>query len=105
MEEMVAGWAGGRQVGAQTELQTLGVDLKVSDNLPPEAGTRPGAPRMRPRQRHWALGLGRADLEPLDGWEASGLGCGGPGAVINRGGRQGRAERAGTTGLRQGKGC
>ena len=58
MEEMVAGWVGGREVGAQTELQTLGVDLQVSDNLPPEGGTRPGPPRMRPRQRHWALDKG-----------------------------------------------
>ena len=58
LKETVAVWVGGREVGAQTELQTLGVDLRVSDNLPPERRTRPGSPRMRPRQRYWALGLG-----------------------------------------------
>lgn len=59
LKETVAVWVGGREVGAQTELQTLGVDLRVSDNLPPERRTRPGSPRMRPRQRYWALGLGQ----------------------------------------------
>lgn len=38
MEETVAGWVGGREAGAQRELQTLGVDLRVSDNLLPEGG-------------------------------------------------------------------
>ena len=41
-------------------------------------------------------------MELQDGWEAGGQGCGAQGAVMNRGGREGRAEGAGTRELRRG---